>query len=148
MKPCRTDARYGWEIRDQYKTRDSGRHVSITEEGLLDKTSTVVLSGPLLQEIFDEALKLGIVKMPLTPQQRLDKLTEELKPSWLHKLVSVTRPDCGLVVHVKLRSRAPMKEILLIQAAVKRTLGDDVELSVTFQDDGDLLRVSCPRCGG
>jgi hypothetical protein len=113
-----------------------GQHIAIREEGLLDTVSTVVLSGPVLQDIFEEALKRGLVLMPLTKQQRLDKLQERYALiKWLRKMVFCA--GAIPVVHVKLNGRALLDEINVLRDEIRRELGDEVQVKVTFGDDGD-----------
>jgi len=134
MTLCKADGRYSWDLRESYMTR-KGRHIAIGEVGLLDKIDSVVLPGPVLQEIFEEALKRGLVTMPLTKQQRLDKLKEPHVRPWLRNMVFCA----GVipVVHVKLNGRTLLDELNTLRDEIRRELGDDVQVKVTFGDDGD-----------
>lgn len=139
MTLCKADRQYSWEIREKYMNRE-GRHIAIGEVGLLDKIESVVLPGPVLQEIFEEALKRGVVTMPLTPQQRLNKLQERCGFPWLHRLVfcAGAMPEITIpAVHIKLRGRALMKDLAELSEAVCRELGGILEVKVTFNDDDD-----------
>lgn len=132
MTLCKADEQYFWELRESYMNR-KGRHIAIGEVGLLGKIESVILPGPVLQEIFEEALKRGLVVMPLTRQQKLNKLQEELNLPWLHKLMQCD----DSIVHIKLNGRAPMKALAELGETICRELGGTVEVKVTFSDDGD-----------